>query len=153
VQHFRDRGAGLPDGALAGGAAGNQLGRALDQHGVLGHQRRGFQDSLAITGGMGGTRLQFIVHGLGCGLQGCGGFLGVVPAASCSPAGGSLMGLGICRTVPMMRPGLTPTPGKFCTEGPRSLPVARPADLPGGMPGSPELLRPMLLCVPEKNCM
>ena len=45
----------------------------------------------------------------------------VTPAGSCSPAGGSLIGLGICRTVPMMRPGLTPTPGKFCTEGPHSL--------------------------------
>jgi hypothetical protein len=38
----------------------------------------------------------------------------------------------------MMRPGLTPTPGKFCTEGPHSLPVTRPAKVPGVMPGRPD---------------
>jgi hypothetical protein len=47
------------------------------------------------------------------------------------------MGLGIWRMLPMMRPGLTPTPGKFCTEGPHSLPVDRPAKFSGAVPGPP----------------
>ncbi|MCY1221845.1 hypothetical protein D9M72_339160 [compost metagenome] len=70
VKHFRDGGAGLPDGALTRGAAGNELGGTLDQHGVLGHQCRGFQDGLAVTRGVRGAGLQFVVHSLGRRLEG-----------------------------------------------------------------------------------
>ncbi len=76
VQHFRDGRACLPDGALAGRSAADQLGRGLEQHRVGGHEGGRLQYSLSVAAGGLRPRLQLVVYRLGCRFHGRGGFLG-----------------------------------------------------------------------------
>ena len=122
VEHFRDRGAGFPDGALAGGPRAISLAAPLISMVSLAISAVASRTALPSPVACSARALSSSWTACAAAFSAAVASSAVAPAASCSPAGGSLIGLGICRTVPMMRPGLTPTPGKFCTEGPHSLP-------------------------------
>ncbi len=108
VQHFGDGRTGFPDGPLCRRAGVDELARGFQEHGVFGHEAVASRTALPSPEALSARPLSSSWTACAAAFKPATASSGLTSAANRSPDGGSLTGLGIWRTEPMMRPGLTP---------------------------------------------